>query len=109
MSIPIEITEKWSERIPVRFYRNGAPFNYASYGFVFAGLVIHDKNGAEVTLGGTSGEAAPSTGDVYYDPAIGGEFLEVLQPYRVRGKFTKAGRDSYLPNRGGLPMLVRPI
>lgn len=105
----IEITERWSDRIPVRLYRNGIPFDYASYGFTFERLVIHDKNGSEVTLGGTFGEAAPSTGDVYYDPPIGGEFLNVLEPYRVRAKLTKAGREAYIPNRAGLPMRVEKI
>ena len=107
--IAIKITEGWSERIPVRLYRDGVPFNYPSYGFTFAGLVIHDKNGSEVSLQGTSGEAAPSTGDVYYDPDPGGEFLNVLEPYRVRAHLTKAGRDAYVPNDAGLPMRVSKI
>lgn len=107
--IAIKITEGWSERIPVRLYRNGVPFDYGSYGFTFDGLVVHDKNGAQVTLGGTSGELSATTGDVYYDPVPGGEFLNVLEPYRVRAKLTKAGRDAYVPNDAGLPMRVSKI
>ena len=104
--IPIEITEGWSERIPIRLYKDGDPFDITTY---TAEIEIHDKDGALVMLQGTDGVSAPTTGDVFYDPDPGGEFLAVSSPYRVRVKLTKNGRDAYVPNRAGLPLIVRPV
>ena len=104
--IPIEITEGWSERIPIRMYKNSSPYNITGFTAV---VEIHDKDGALVTLQGSDGVITAATGDVYYDPDPGGEFLAVSSPYRVRVKLTSGGRDGYVPNRGGLPMIVRPV
>lgn len=87
------LVEGHTERIVETLLADGVAMNLTGKTVT---LLLYDRQGNQITYGGSSGIVTAADGTVYFDPAST-DLLASKSPYSVRWKVTTAGKVAYWP------------